>query len=387
MNACHVITRAACPLIRWLAIAASLAVVSLALAVKSDTANVSATLAPDGGRIVIEAKGVPPPVSVFFSATVDQAIQLGEAEIVNVSTVRIQVRQGRPAVFSLGLGGDGEVTDVTGAGVHDWAVRQERSEAGVRRYLDVRPTAAAADLPGMEVTVHLHVVKPALPGRVVLPLLTAGEAVGFGSTIMVQTSPAIDFLVTASAGLTAVAAPDDARQPLRFTSTSGGRLEVALTRRGAGPAPIELTEAQLTGRVNEAAKSVDFVLRGKLHVTQAGARLNLLAGHAALTDKSAGDGWHIELAGVDKDRVDEIVGEREGVWPIEIAFAATLGEHEGVRGVAFAMPAGTVVPIRIEGLPEKLEFDAEQAVVPTRVGDGWQGYLPADGTVSLAWHE
>lgn len=350
----------------------------------ADTANLSATLAPDGGRIVIQAQGMPAPAPVFFSANVEQAIQLSEAEIVNVSTVRIQVRQGRPTVFSLGLGGAGEVMEVTGRDLRDWAVRQERTGNEVRRYLDVRPTDAAEGHE-LEFTVRVRVAKPALPGTTAVPLLTIGEAVGFGSRLVVQAAEAVDFRVTASPGLIPVEASVAPHEPARFTTTTGGRLDVTLSRRGAGPAPVELTEAALAGRVDEAAKSVEFHLRAKLQVTQAGARLALLSGHAALSEKSAGDGWHVELVREKEQRVYQLVGDREGMWPVDLAFDATLREQEGEYTIGFALPAGTVVPIRLEGLREQTQFATEAKVVPVRAGEAWQGYVPADGTVALAW--
>ena len=88
-------------------------------------------------------------------------------------------------------------------------------------------------------------------------------------------------------------------------------------------ADAELLGAQLSGKINEAAKSAEFRLRGQLRATKAGARLPLLSGAAAPSDKTAGDGWHLELAPADSAfRGYELVTEREGSLAVELAFAA-----------------------------------------------------------------
>ncbi|HUR56490.1 MAG TPA: hypothetical protein VM029_02190, partial [Opitutaceae bacterium] len=43
------------------------------------------------------------------------------------------------------------------------------------------------------------------------------------------------------------------------------------------------------------------------------------------------------------------------------------------------------MPLRLEGLVENVEFDATLAVVPSATPQGWQGFLPANGTASVAW--
>jgi len=106
------------------AVALAGASVALAAGDKSaaDSAKVSAALTPGGGRIVVEAQGVPPAVPLFFSASADQTIRVGRAEIAGEMRLKLHVVQGRPEVLTLGLSGDGEVTDVSGKGLRDWSV-------------------------------------------------------------------------------------------------------------------------------------------------------------------------------------------------------------------------------------------------------------------------
>jgi hypothetical protein len=96
---------------------AALAALSRALCAPSpepDQASVSAGLTPEGGRIVVEAKGMPAPAPLFFSASVEETVRLGTAAVAGEMRLRLHVLQGRPEVLTLGLSGDGEVTDVAG---------------------------------------------------------------------------------------------------------------------------------------------------------------------------------------------------------------------------------------------------------------------------------
>ncbi|HQF39474.1 MAG TPA: hypothetical protein PK322_10190, partial [Opitutaceae bacterium] len=148
----------------------------------------------------------------------------------------------------------------------------------------------------------------------------------------------------------------------------------------------ELLGAQLSGKINETAKSAEFRLRAQLRSAKAGARLPLLSGAAAPSDKTAGDGWHLELAPADSaSRGYELVTEREGSLAVELPFAAAIRETGEWRVLDFSMPAGAVVPILLEGLPAGVSFDPERPVLPVATAQGWQGFLPADGATALAW--
>ncbi len=351
---------------------------------KTDTAKSSATPPPDGGRIVIEGVGVPPPVPLFFSATVDQVLRLGSAEITGESKLKLHVVQGRPEVLSLGLSGDGAIVDVSGSGLRDWAVRQGTDG---KRFLDVRPLLApgAFEPRELDLVVHTRLRKPTVPGTSTVLIITRGDAVGFASNITLRSEPTVDLRVTSAIGMTPVGETIGSRTPLQFSSTTDGKIEVMLTQRGAAIAMMEILGAQLTGRVNEATESVEFRLRGQLRVQKAGTRLRVLSGHAALNEKTAGDGWHVELVASGDDFFYELVGDREGVLPLDLSFTAAVGEKGDWRKLDFHMPAGAVVPLRLEGLTDGIEFDASAEVVPNSTPQGWQGFLPASGAASVAW--
>ena len=355
----------------------------------ADSAKVSATLTPEGGRIVVEAQGMPPAVPLFFSAAVDQTVRLGRAEIAGETRLRLHVIQGRPEVLTLGLSGDGEVIEVSGKGLLDWSVRQGLGVASGRRFLDLRPvlSAGTADPQDLDLVVRTRLQKPAIPGTTTVLMVTPGEAVGFSAKVSLQPEATVDLRVTAVNGLVPLSADDGgARGPLQFVATGEGRIEVKLAQRGAVLPDAELLGAQLSGKVNEAAGCVEFRLRGQIRAQKAGARLRLLGGRAALTDKAPGDGWHLELvAAGDEGYAYDLVCDREGLLPVDLPFAAAVRESGDWRTLSFTMPAGAVVPLQLEGLGTDVSFKPDAPVVPAATPQGWRGFLPADGGASLAW--
>jgi hypothetical protein len=352
-----------------------------------DNASVSAGLTPEGGRIVVEAKGMPAPAPVFFSAAVDQAVRLGVAEIAGEMHLRLHVLQGKPEVLTLGLSGDGEVVDVSGAGLGDWSVRRAAGGIGDTRLLDLHPAPGGEAGPprDFDLVLRTRLAKPAVPGTSAVLVATPGSAAGFASTLDLSADPDVDMRVSSATGFIAIDGRNGVPGASRFYSTGDGHLEVSLARRGAAPSEAELRGAQLSGKLSQAGGSVDFHLRGQLVSKRAGARLRVLSGRAALSDIASGDGWHVELVSSGGGFAYDLVSEREGVAAVDIPFAAGVRRNGDWRTLDFSMPAGAVVPVQLEGLGAEATFDPDSPIVPAATKAGWQGFLPADGSASMAW--
>jgi hypothetical protein len=360
----------------------------------ADGATLAAGLTPGGGSITVEAHGVQPKAPLFFSATVEDVIHLGMAEVTGEMKVHLSVIQGHPEALTLGLSGSGEIVDVTGDGLRDWAVRRGTGGAANGRFLDLRPALdpGKPDPKELDVTIYTRVENPEVPGSLNVLIATPGNAVGFSSTIDLIADPSLDLQVKNATGMMPFGDRTGPRANRQFYSTGGGSLEVTLEPRGAAAADAELVGAQLTGRLNGAGNSVDFHLQAEAHVSGSNARLALLSGRAALSDTTAGDGWHVELARTARgDFRYEMVFERPGVFPIDLPFSAAVQENGDWRGLDFQMPAGVVVPLVLDGLGGPVEFDAEAPVAPNSMpsvsgsSEGWRGFLPADGHGALAW--
>ncbi len=345
---------------------------------RADRASVSTQLTPGEGHLVVEARGVLPKAPLFFSATAENIIRLNAGEITSEIKVAIRIVQGRPEVITLGLGGSGEVIAVTGDGLRDWSVRQ----ADGKRFLDLRPVLAEGQpaSASMDVKVILKIAKPSVPGTVFLPTLSPGEAVGFSSRIQILPGDAVDVRVTRADGLVPLGPDPKPHGDQQFTSIGESNLEVMLSQRGAALAEADLVGATLTGKLDAAAGCVNFQLRGEARVRQAEARLALLSGRAALSGAASGDCWHVEL----KDDRMELVFDRAGVFPLDLAFVAAVQDGEW-KALDFRMPAGAVVPMTIEGLPQDVAFNPNASVVPNAVSR--KGFLAADGNASVGWRQ
>jgi hypothetical protein len=342
------------------------------------SADVSAQVAPDGGRIVVEARGVKPEAPLFFSATADNTVRIDAQRAVGEIHLDLRIIQGWPAVITLGLAGAGDVTGVAGDGLRDWAVRQ----AGGNRFLDIRPTLQdGRPAPGsLKLTIRTQVEKPSIPGMLSVPILTPGDAVGFASQVSLVPGPSVDLRVTDASGFLPIGEQTSDNASRYFYTTGGNeRLEVKLVERGGATADAELDGARLTARLDEVSGCVRYELVADARVSTAGARLPFLSGAAALEEPAGGDGWHVEL----KNGTTELVFDRAGAFPIKISFSAALAREGDWQKVNFQMPAGTVVPMQLEGFPQGVTFDENEPIVPDAAS--LAGFIPADGAVRFGW--
>ena len=331
-------------------------------------------------RIVVLPDEKEKPIPLFFSANTATTILVATDKIEETISANLRIHQGRPEVLSIGLSGDGEVIDVMGEGLRTWTVRRESDGS---RFLDLKPNLPddlQAETPKeFRVTIRGGVTDTSEEIDLMLP--GPGDAVGFSSTIEVRNEGDAVARATAVDGLVALKGDDNLE---RYSAIAAGRLRVKVELKGASLRPIALQNASLEGRVVEGGTSVSFVLKGEVQVVKAGKSIDLLDG-VALSGDAAGEGWFTRLKRVGDRYVHELVGEREGFFPINLAFEAPLGRQGDWRGVNFKLQGGAVVPVRIDGLADTVSFRSSEAVVPERRGGSWMGFLPATGKAGLAW--
>ncbi len=87
----------------------------------------------------------------------------------------------------------------------------------------------------------------------------------------------------------------------------------------------------------------------------------------------------------DEGWVYDLVAERAGEFPVDVAFDVPVTRKGDWRSLGFSLPAGVVVPVRIDGLAGGVAFDNSLAVVPAFSDQQWRGFLPASGLGSMAW--
>lgn len=237
-----------------------------------------------------------------------------------------------------------------------------------------------------EVVVRTRLRPLVLPSTFAVLIVTPGEAVGFTSRVNLQTDLAVDLAIVSAKGMVPIGEAETAKNLRQLFAAGDGRIEIKMTARGSTLSDAELVGARLSGKLTSTGESVDFQLRGQLRSQKNGARLRLLSGHAALSEKAVGDGWHVELVPLKGGAFAyDLVADREGLLPVELSFAAEVRESGDWKMLEFSMPAGAVVPVVLEGLGSGISFKSDAPIVPTAIAQNWQGFLPADGSAALAW--
>jgi len=319
---------------------------------------------------------------LFFSTTAVVTARAGLADVTSEQQLSFRIQQGRPEVLSLSLNASGDIVSVTGAGLRDWSVRVDANGA---RFLDLRPLlpeGKEAKQPG-EFTVQVKTRQAFVEGAggtVALLLPAPGAATGFALDVTIKPDPAVDLRMTKADGLL----PIEATDARKFVGSGAAALEVQVTPGGSGARGVELLDTRLAGKLAADGGSVSFHLTGQARAAAEGSAVELFDG-VALSSGVAGEGWHVVLRKVNESYVYDLVAERAGDLPVAIDFDVPVTRKGDWRTLNFRLPAGVVVPVRLEGLGKGVEFNRSMAVVPEAADGQWSGFLPASGAATMAW--
>lgn len=346
--------------------------------VNPNSPSVTDDTVSDGLRtILLEARTPPPPPPVFFSAQVVANAVIGSQSIDQTLSVAIKVVQGVPEVLTFSLNGPGQVVDVAGEGIASWAVRQ----SGEDRFLDIELTKGVVD---PKPTIKIRSPRYRLPANVTLTHLGPGESVGFDSNVSFRYTTDVTGTLTEVSGFVPLS---DGMKGGRFQTSTGGQIKLALTRDSASPDAIEFTETKLSGVVSDDGESALFQLQATARVSDPSVEMTLLGGNAALARMPEGSGYQVRLAKTGEQTVYKIGFSKAGTIAVKLDFVAKVLNSTGnYKKLDFAIAAGAVVPVRLEGLGDGLVFHRDQqSVVPLWQENAWVGYLPASGRVHVQW--
>ena len=328
------------------------------------------------GRIVVEA-GVRPE---FPRGSVRRLAGLHRSDPKDGLRVHTPAEgaAGQGRVLSLGLGGDGELHDVSGDGLKAWARR-----VGPERFLDLEvvPDEKRKEF---SFVVKAQILKQELPVEVSLLHLRPGSAVGFASTLDVRMPLEVSSRLLAADGFLPLESENE--QLKRFEGSAGKRLAFAFSRSSAVSAPVELVNARLEGTVDETGGHASFTLRATAQVSTNNAVIDILRGQAAASEIPAGQGYHLELSVDGTQRpVYQLRFPRAGSFAVHLKIVARLTDTDEWRNLDFEVPSGAVIPIVLHGLAGENEFREDAAVVPSKEGAAWRGFLPLRGRCHLGW--
>ena len=172
-----------------------------------------------------------------------------------------------------------------------------------------------------------------------------------------------------------------------FRRQRAERSRFSLSRGGAAPAPIELSDTTFSGELSSNGDSIRFQFRSTARVSQDDAEITILSGKAAVSEMPEDANYRLRLSKENDQPVYKLVFAKAGTFPISLDFVATLATPDANwRHMDFTVAAGAVVPLTLNGLAEDLQFARDQlSIVPIRDGDAWRGFLPANGRAKLQW--
>lgn len=328
--------------------------------------------------VLIPWAKAPKEAPLFFSATAEVNARVGLETVTSEQKIIFRIHQGKAETLTLGLGGAGEVTEVSGAGLRDWSVRVAENGA---RFLDVRPAEADGKFPTeLQVLVKTRVKVEKESAGLLLP--RPGSATGFSLLVNVTANSGVDLKMTQVEGLV----PVEGAQNRKFVGSGDALVSMRISPAGSGARGLEVMNSNLTGKVSQDGNSVAFRLTGTARSVGSGSAAELLGGGAALSDGVAGAGWHIALRKTGDVWNYDLVAEREGEFPVDVSFEVPVTRKGDWRILGFNLPAGVVVPVTIDGLGMDVSFDKFLAVVPEFHEKQWRGFLPASGSGAMAWH-
>lgn len=334
----------------------------------------TASLFAQEERIVIIPENNDKPAPLFFSATANITATASLTETTSTQNITYTIHQGIPETLTLSLNGSGEILSVTGDGLRDWSVRVAENGS---RFLDVRPLVADEKNPPAKLSIQVNTShKSKKPGALLLP--GPGASTGFSATVTLNAADGTELRVTEANALS----PLESGAARQYITTTDASLKFSTSPTGSASTGLELLDSALTGKLSEDSQSIAFTLTATVRADSPGASTLLLSGRAALSGSVSGENHHIALN--DKSAY-ELIADTAGEFPVTVDFIVPIKRSGDWRQLNFNLPAGVVVPLTLTDLPQGVTFSTDLPVVPRESGNAWRGFLPANGSASLAW--
>ncbi len=328
---------------------------------------------------------------LMYATTLQHSIQVSRDKLTHAITATIDIVQGEPKELPLILTGDGVIRQVTGGGLQDWSVRQETN--GVR-VLVLRPFKKEVPLTQLvvEITAEQEAKVAVMP---VLPLsLAPSQPALFNGYVKIQAAADLEVKVQKPSGLIPIETPylpeamrvkasSESSEPQAFRFL-GSAYSMALGMSWADPEMrrVVLRDFKLIGHMTN--QSAAFTLTATARVKNPkGGKLTVLSGGLALTELKAQPDWQVRF-----DRGQFVLWfERDGEFPIELKFNATVRQSNGWNRVDFQVAPASLQPVVLQGLAAETQFEFPGGARPARAGAEFASFLPPNGAVQLSWKE
>ena len=372
-----------------------LALTSLARAqapVQADVKSVSLTggITDEKARLVIEAdlRGVSGErAQPLFASAIEQTIHASFDKLTHSVRLSLEVIQGQPKEFGFSLSGEGRILNVTGDQLQDWSLREG---AGGVRQLVLRAKKSDTPVTNFVFVVTAETELKSLPATVTPLAFASSQPALTHGYVVLDADPAVNLDVPQASGAVPVEPrflPENLRAKRSAAETLAFRfqgaayaLPITITAADPDARRVVLRDFKLVGRI-EADRAAFTLTATALVKSPDGARLELLSGGAALTGFTTGTNARVRIEG---GRF-VLVCDQPGEFPIEVRFDAAVRRSNEWNSIQFRVAPSTLQPIVLQGLAADTEFEFAGAAKPERRGNDFTSFLPADGTVNLAW--
>src|SRR6266545_2922426 len=345
-------------------------------------------------RIVIDAqlKGLTDDKErLLFATALQHAMRFTRDKLEHNITATFDILQGEAKELPFTLTGDGEIKSVTGAALQDWSIRQESNNV---RTLVLRPRKTDKPLTQLVVTIVAERDLRTWSNPLKPLTLAPAQPALFNGYVKVESTGELDAQPSNPTGLVPIEPkflpeplrPDakaDVPEPLAYRfHGSAYTLPLIVTTADPELRRVVLRDFKLNGRLSD--QTAAFTLTATARVKNPrGASLNLLSGGVALTELEPHPDFRVRFDGGQF----VLVFDKPGEFPLRLKFNAAVRPGNGWNNLDFRVAPSPLQPVTFEGLGADTQFEFNAAARPERSGGDFASFLPADGSVKLAWKE
>ena len=323
---------------------------------------------------------------LIFSARTENIITHRRGQTEQIISGTVKILQGEAVELRFAVNGKGTFVSAKSEQAIEWGLRNDKS--GQRYFVlwfdSEKPARGEVKFTANFRNTHTQ-AKAALGA---ISLSPQGEAVLNAGLITVTTSVGFDLAITKANGVTRVTKEIDQVSPtsphsyiFQFSDTTP---EVAFTATESDPDAnrIFFDGFELKGRLVDDVAA--FLLKGLVEVRHPkGGRLPVVFGDAALVSIPDTKDYKVSFSG-DTYTLEFAKG---GTYAVALEFHARISEKDGWNNIDFGVVPAALRPVKLNGWPSEISFDAKSASKPAIQKGIYSLFLTPQDRLSVRWKE
>ena len=323
---------------------------------------------------------------LIFSARTENIITHRRGQTEQIISGTVKILQGETAELRFAVNGKGTFVSAKSEQAIEWGLRNDKS--GQRYFVlwfdSEKPARGEVKFTANFRNTHAQ-AKAALGA---ISLSPQGEAVLNAGLITVTTTVGFDLAITKANGVTRVTEGIDQVSPtlphsyrFQFSDTTP---EVAFTATESDPDAnrIFFDGFELKGRLVDDVAA--FLLKGLVEVRHPkGGRLPVVVGGAALVSIPATKDYKVSFSG----ETYTLEFAKGGTYAVALEFHARISEKDGWNNIDFGVVPAALRPVKLNGWPSEISFDAKSASKPVIKNGDYDLFLTPRDRLSVRWKE